>query len=124
MTMAQATLRVHLRDCLALAAAATLLLAAFVACDLATISHVRHAEGVVVRHARGVVDGHRAFTWSRPAFRLARWRAEPLPFTCLDAARAALRCPSTADWTARDLSVDWIDCQRASRASSCIAPRA
>ncbi len=111
MTVPQATLWVHLRDFVALVAASALLLTAFVASELATVSRVRSAQGVVVRHARGVVDTHRDtdFNWRRPVFRLARGLADPLLFTCPGGAGAVLRCPSTADWTPRDLGVDWID---------------
>jgi hypothetical protein len=109
----QDALRARLRDCVWLVAANAILLAFMLASDLATISRVRHAQGLVVRHAHGVVDTWRDEPWRRPVLRLARWRADPQPllFTCQKFAQATGRCPTVADWTARELGVDWIDLQ-------------
>lgn len=111
--MGQDALRARLRDCLWLVAVNAILLAFMLASDLATISRVRHAQALVVRHAYGVVDTWRDEPWRRPLFRLARWRADPQPllFTCQRFARSTGRCPTVADWTARQLGVDWIDLQ-------------
>jgi hypothetical protein len=61
-----------------------------------------------VHRARGIVD---AIKPSRraPVFRLSRPGEPPLLFTCSRSVLAMPHCPApSADWRARDMSVEWI----------------